>query len=83
MDTKISPEEIIRKLEGISGRNISRVGTAKGKQDSGRPSVPGHNHELIEISPKYSVTQVAGYIKGKSAIGIARNYLGRKRGFTG
>jgi putative transposase len=38
---------------------------------------------LIEIPPKYSVAQVVGYIKGKSAIHIARTYMGRKQKFTG
>jgi putative transposase len=42
-----------------------------------------HVHMLISIPPKYSVSQVIGYIKGKSAIHIARNYLGQKRNFTG
>jgi putative transposase len=44
---------------------------------------PDHIHALIEIPPKYSVAQVVGYIKGKSAIATARNYMGRKRDFTG
>ncbi len=42
-----------------------------------------HVHMLISIPPKYAVAQVVGYIKGKSAIHIARNYMGRKRNFTG
>jgi putative transposase len=42
-----------------------------------------HIHMLIEIPPKYAVAQVAGYIKGKSAIYIARTYMGRKQNFTG
>ena len=42
-----------------------------------------HVHILIAIPPKYAVSQVVGYIKGKSAIWIARNYGGRKRNFTG
>jgi putative transposase len=42
-----------------------------------------HIHMLIEIPPKYSVAQVVGYIKGKSAIHIARTYMGRKQNFTG
>ena len=42
-----------------------------------------HVHMLISIPPKYAVSQVVGYIKGKSAIHIARNYMGRKRNFTG
>jgi len=44
---------------------------------------PGHVHILILIPPKYAVSQVVGYIKGKSAIHIARNYLGRSRNFKG
>ena len=45
--------------------------------------MPDHVHMLISIPPKYSVAQVIGFIKGKSAIHIARNYLGHKRNFTG
>ena len=42
-----------------------------------------HVHMLISIPPKYAVAQVIGYLKGKSAIHIARNYLGQRRNFTG
>ena len=45
--------------------------------------MPNHVHMLMSIPPKYSVAQVIGYIKGKSAIHIARNYSGRKRNFVG
>jgi putative transposase len=45
--------------------------------------VSDHVHILISIPPKYSVSQVVGFIKGKSAIAIARNYMGRKKNFTG
>ena len=38
---------------------------------------------LISIPPKYAVSQVVGYIKGKSAIHIARTYVGRQKNFTG
>ena len=37
----------------------------------------------ISCPPKYSVAQIVGYIKGKSAINIARNYVGRKKNFVG
>jgi putative transposase len=40
-------------------------------------------HMLISIPPKYSVSQVVGFIKGKSAIQIARTFGGRKQSFTG
>jgi putative transposase len=36
-----------------------------------------HVHMMISIPPKYAVSQVVGFIKGKSAIHIARTYLGR------
>jgi putative transposase len=36
----------------------------------------------MEIPPKYSVAQIVGYIKGKSAISIARNFMGRRQNFT-
>ncbi len=42
-----------------------------------------HVHMLISIPPKYAVSQVIGFMKGKSAIHIARNYLGHRRNFTG
>jgi len=42
-----------------------------------------HIHVLVSIPPKYSVAQVVGFIKGKSAIQIARTFSGRKRNFTG
>ena len=42
-----------------------------------------HVHMLIEIPPKYAVAQVVGYIKGKSAIHIARTYEGRQKNFSG
>lgn len=40
-------------------------------------------HLVISILPKYAVSQVMGFIKGKSAISIARTYLGRRRNFSG
>jgi len=42
-----------------------------------------HVHMLVSIPPKYAVSKVIGYIKGKSAIHIARTYAERKRNFSG
>ena len=44
---------------------------------------PDHIHMLISIPPKYSVAHVIGYMKGKSAIHIARTYLGQRKNFSG
>jgi len=45
--------------------------------------MPDHAHMLISIPPKYAVSQVVGFIKGKSAIQIAREFFGRRKNFTG
>ena len=42
-----------------------------------------HVHMCLSIPPKLSVSNAVGYIKGKSAISIARNFGGRQRNFTG
>ena len=42
-----------------------------------------HVHMFISIPPKYAVAQVVGFIKGKSAIHIARTYGGRRKNFVG
>jgi putative transposase len=45
--------------------------------------MPDHVHMCLSIPPKYAVSKVVGYIKGKSAITIARRFGGRERNFTG
>jgi putative transposase len=45
--------------------------------------MPDHVHMMISIPPKYAVSQAVGYIKGKSAIHIARRYGERRRNFVG
>ena len=42
-----------------------------------------HIHRVLTIPPKYSVSMLVGYLKGKSAIQIHRQLLGFKKGFTG
>ena len=45
--------------------------------------MPDHVHMLLSIPPKYAVSHVVGYIKGKSAIYLAKTYGERQRNFTG
>ena len=45
--------------------------------------MPDHVHMLLSVPPKYSVSSVMGFIKGKSAIHIARVYAGRRRNYVG
>ena len=42
-----------------------------------------HVHMLLNVPPKLSVSSVVGYMKGKSAIHIARVYAGRRRNYVG
>jgi putative transposase len=44
--------------------------------------MPDHVHMMISIPPKYAVSQVVGFIKGKSAIHLARVYGEKKRNFV-
>ena len=45
--------------------------------------MPDHVHMCISIPPKYAVSNVVGFIKGKSAISIARQFTGKTKNFTG
>ena len=45
--------------------------------------MPDHVHMMVAIPPKYAVSQVVGFIKGKSAIHLARSYGERSRNFVG
>ena len=45
--------------------------------------MPDHVHMMLSIPPKYAVSQVVGYMKGKSAIHVARTFGERKRNFVG
>ena len=45
--------------------------------------MPDHVHMMISIPPKYAVAQVIGFIKGKSAIHLARTYGENRRNFVG
>ena len=46
-------------------------------------AMPDHIHLLVSIPPKFSVSNTVGFLKGKSAIRIHREYLGRQQNFTG
>ena len=42
-----------------------------------------HVHRCVEIPPKFAVVSVIGFLKGKSAIAIARRWGGKQRNFSG
>jgi putative transposase len=62
----------IRKDLGTVFRDLSRQRECRIEEGH---TMSDHVHMLISISPKYSVSQVVGYINGKSAIYIARRFM--------
>lgn len=70
-------------LRNQMGPILRRLAIQKGCEILEGHVMPDHIHMLISIPPKYSVASIVGYIKGKSAIAIARQFRGRERNFTG
>jgi putative transposase len=74
-------------LYGQLRRNLGEVFHQLAKQKESRIEeghlMSDHVHMMIAIPPKYAVSQVIGYIKGKSAIHVARVYGERRRNFVG
>jgi len=70
-------------LRGHLGRVFHELARQRESRIEEGHLMPDHVHMMISIPPKYSVFQVVGYIKGKSAIHIARHFGERKRNFVG
>src|SRR5262245_48318053 len=70
-------------LRRYLGEVLRRLATQRESRIEEGHLMPDHVHMMISIPPKYSVAQVVGYIKGKSAIHVARVYGERKRNFVG
>jgi len=71
---------VLRKHLGDIFRELAKE--RESKREEGHLHLD-HVHICICIPPKYAVSNVMGYIKGKSAISIARNFMGRRRNFPG
>ena len=70
-------------LRGYLGEVFHRLAEQKEIRIEEGHLMMDHVHMLIRIPPKYAVSQVIGFIRGKSAIHIARVYGERKRNFVG
>jgi len=70
-------------LRGRLGEVFRRLAVQKESRIEEGHLMQDHVHMMISIPPKYAVSQVIGYIKGKSAIHLARVYGERKRNFVG
>jgi putative transposase len=76
-------KELYGKVRKFLGPVFHELANQRRSQILEGPMVQDHVHMLIRIPPKYSVAEVVGYIKGKSAIAVARQFGGRKRNFNG
>ena len=80
---KYRKKTLYRQLRKYLGQVFTNLARSRESEVLEGHMMPDHVHMLISIPPKYSVAQVVRFIKGKSAIHIARNYLGQRRNFTG
>jgi putative transposase len=81
------PKKCKKRIFGVLRRHLGEVFHKLAVQKESK-IVEGHLmvdhvHMCISIPPKYAVSNVVGYIKGKSAIAIARRFGGREWNFMG
>ena len=83
----ILPKYRRRKFFGNARREVGEIlrdlCRQKGVELLEGNAMPDHIHMLLMIPPKFSVANTIGFLKGKSAIRIFRDYLQVKRNFTG
>ena len=80
---KYRRKSIYKELRPYLGSMFKELASRKECEIEEGHLMSDHVHILISIPPKYSVAQIVGFIKGKSAISIARTYYGRRKNFTG
>ncbi len=76
-------KELYGKIRTYLGRVFHELAAQRESKILEGHMVQDHVHMMIKIPPKYSVAEVVGYIKGKSAIAVARQFSGRQRNFNG
>ena len=80
---KYRKKAIFGRIRSELGEIFRRLAEQKESQIEEGHLMPDHVHMMISIPPKYAVAQVVGFIKGRSAIHIARRYAEVKRNFVG
>ena len=80
---KCRKKELYGKIRKFLGPVFHELAGQRGSKIIEGHMVQDHVHVMLKIPPKYSVSEVIGYIKGKSAIAVARQFGGRKKNFNG
>jgi len=80
---KCRRKTLYRELRRHLGEVFRKLAVQKESRIEEGHLLPDHVHMMIAIPPKYAVSEVVGFIKGKSAIHLARVYGEQKRNFVG
>lgn len=80
---KCRKEKLYGKIRSFLKPVLHELAGQRGSTILSGSMVQDHVHMLIKIPPKYAVSEVIGYLKGKSAIAVARQFSGRTRNFNG
>ena len=80
---KCRKKELYGKIRQFLGPVFHELANEKNCKIIEGHMVKDHVHMMIKIPPKHAVFSIIGYIKGKSAIAVARHFSGRKRNFNG
>ena len=80
---KFRRKALYGQLRDHLGELLRKLAIQKESRIEERHLMPDHVYMMISIPPKYAVSQVIGYVKGKSAIHLARVYGERRRNFVG
>ncbi len=80
---KCRKKSLYGKIRNYLGPVFHELASQRGSEIIEGHMVQDHVHMLIRIPPKYSVSEVIGYIKGKSAIAVARQFGSRQRNYNG
>ena len=72
--SEVAQKNAVRAIEAAAGEVLRRLAAQKESRIEEGHLMSDHVHMMIAIPPKYAVSQVVGYIKGKSAIHLARVY---------
>ena len=81
--SKYRKKSLYEQLRRYLGSTFRSLATQKESEILEGHLLSDHVHMMISIPPKHAVAHVVGFIKGKSAIHIARNYMGHRKNFTG
>lgn len=75
--------QLYGKVREFVGKKLRELALQRGSEIMEGHLVQDHVHMMIKIPPKHSVSEVIGYMKGKCAIAVARQFSGVKRNFNG